>query len=754
MSRSSEMKRMKERRTIASTIGYCFVIVLIVLLVMSNMLTETYTVALEAERAETMETLAVASSTVLGHYNISEGMTFPLNVNSYAEGKDYIYDIYLKAGNSFYRVYTSSGKDEIEQYYLSGVGEEYNNCFELKKEAFTTRNEDGVKYVCAIAPIVSPENTIAGILEIRMPYDDYVSTVNGMSLSWILTIVSIAISMGIIIFELNLFVSTISRGIVGNVPMLIMYGDGAVRFLSFFTAFGAVMSPIVVSEFLKRNLSSSNEIVVQLLIALGLILYACGFFAFSGLRKTLKFKLTGRISLIVSTAIGYFLSLVTGIADNYIVLLVLQLPIAFFYGMAFDSLRDYRINAGKLGYDGFDDRTIHNIQNTSYFLGISVGSVVAGICFERFGLLVVNIISGAALILASIGIIYFMRDNNPVRENYLPVNKWLELSTDKYLGRFLASTFVILGIIAAFLLGFIPNYLETVGISLATSSFYYLVAIFTGCFICMIIKDKYNDILTSKTRVIISSCSVVFGLLLFALMPTAKVLFVTVALMGISLGIHDFYYIYVMFLLTKNRIKANLRKAAELSFLFGLVVSLPVFALAFIFDLRIVFIASLIVVFLMAFIYPLSPYANEVDDKKVKVKKNKKGKKDTSYDAFNSSVNANEEATTETAPVSNEPVVDLYAVPEGYEQALNSYQDALSQGDEYYGNQAPSEYADNQAYINPNGYADPNAYVDPNSYVDPNGYTNTNGYYDPNLYADPNTYIDPNGYQNNNGGDY
>ncbi len=730
MSRISDAKNLKERRTIASTIGYCFVIVLVVLLVMSSMLTETYTVALEAERAETMETLAVASSTLLGHYNVSEGMTFPLNINSYAEGKYYIYDVYLKAGNSFYRVYTSSGADTMEQYYLSGVGEEYNNCFEQKKETFTTRSEDGVKYVCAIAPIVSPENTISGILEIRMPYDDYSSTVNGMSLSWILTIFAIAVSMGIIIFELNLLVTTISRGIVGNVPLLIMYGDGAVRFLSFFTAFGAIMPPIVISEFIKRDINSLGNVVVQLLIALGLILYAIGFFAFSAVRKTLKFKLTGRIALILSTAVGYFLSLIAGIADNYIVLLILMLPIAFFYGMAFDSLRDYRINAGKLGYDNFDDRTIHNIQNTSYILGIAVGAVVAGICFERFGLLVVNIIAGAALIIASIGIIYFMRDNNPVRENYLPVNKWLELCTDKYLGRFLASTFVVLGFVASFLLAFIPNYLETVGISLATSSFYYLVAMFTGCLICMIIKDKYNDILTSKIRVIISSVSVVLGFLLFALMPTAKVLFVTVALLGFSLGIHDFYYLYVMFLLTKNRIKANLRRAGELSFLFGLVAALPVFALAFIFNIRIVFIIAICILFIIAFIYPLSPYANEVDDKKVKTKKSKN--KSDSKDAFNNVQAANEaNAEAEAAPVVPEaPAIDLYAMPEGYEQAVASYQSSLAD-DAIYG-------------------ADPNYYANPNM----TNYENqpyTNDVYG---YQDPNGYVDNPGYDPNNGGDF
>ncbi len=56
MSRNSaEIRRRKEKRSIAATIGYCFVIVLVVLLVMSNILTDTYTVILQSERAEAME---------------------------------------------------------------------------------------------------------------------------------------------------------------------------------------------------------------------------------------------------------------------------------------------------------------------------------------------------------------------------------------------------------------------------------------------------------------------------------------------------------------------------------------------------------------------------------------------------------------------------------------------------------------------------------------------------------------------------
>lgn len=633
MSRNSaEIKRRKEKRGVAATIGYCFVIVLVVLMVMSNILTDHYTVVLETERAEAMESLAVSCSTALGHSSIIEGMTFPLPVYEYDDEKPYIFDIYTKAGNSFLRLCTTSDYSGSEQYYLSGVGDEYNNCFELQHAAFTTRTEDGVKYVCAISPIISSENTSAGVLEVRMPYSDFVSTVNGMSLSWIFTIFSIAIAMAIIIYELNLFVSTLSRGISGNVPVIIMYGTEAVSFLSFFAALGSVMTAVIIPDYIKKSSAdlSLPDPAVQGIIVGGLFLYVIGLFGGSSLRKELKYKLTSRIAVMVSTAVGYMLSLAAGIIDMMPVTIALIPFIGFAYGMSLDSLRDYRLNAGKLGYEEFSDRKIHNIQYTGYFLGVSVGAVIAGICFERFGLLVVNVIGGAIMILSAIGVIYFMRDNNPPKESYLPVNRWLELLSDKYTGRFLVSTFFSMGILISFLLGFVPNFLDTVGISLATSSFYYLVAAFFALFISFIIKERLAYALTSRTRVLISSLASLVGLILFALMPTAKMLVFTVALVGLGLGVHDFYYLYVLFLIANSRfkIKYNLRKASEMSFICGVIVALPVFAIAFFFDMRIVFIVLCVLYFLFSFIYPMSQYSGKIDEGENTKRNSKKRKKE------------------------------------------------------------------------------------------------------------------------------
>ena len=612
----TESAKARDKRIISSAIGYCFAIILVVLLVMSRQLSSVYVTALKSERADAMQKCAVSSAMALSYTTVSENMSYMLPVYSYDKDKQYMISVYTMAGDSFLRLYSSTASPTSnEQYYLTGVGDQYINCFQLQETAFTTRNEAGKSYVCAIAPIISSENTVSGILEIMMPKTDFDNTVNGMSLSWIFTIFSIAISMGIAIFELNLIISTMSHGISGNTPVLVMYGENANRFLSFFAAFGSIMMPVSFADYFKDSLSDMPVYVVQALIAGALLLFIFGFFGFSSIRLELKSKLTTKVALLTITGLGYFLALVAGIINIPYVTAVLALPVGFCFGMPLDFLRDYRINAGKLGYKDYSDRIIHNVQSTSYFLGVSVGTVITGICYERFGLLIVAVISGAALILTAVGMIYFMQNNTVVKEAPLTMGSWLRVISDSRAGRFLNSSFLMLGVSLAFMLVFIPNFLGNVGISLATSSFFYLVCAFSACAVCTFVKTHYEHILTSKIRVLIQAASTVLGLLVFALLPSAKTLVITSVLLGISLGIHDFYYIYALYLICSGRIRTNLRKCAEYTFYFGIGIIIPIAMTAFMVNnVRIVMLIVTVLVALVAFIYPASAYSSSVDD--------------------------------------------------------------------------------------------------------------------------------------------
>ena len=165
------------------------------------------------------------------------------------------------------------------------------------------------------------------------------------------------------------------------------------------------------------------------------------------------------------------------------------------------------------------------------------------------------------------------------------------------------------------MLVFVPNFLGNVGISLATSSFFYLVCAFSACAVCTFVKTHYEHILTSKIRVLIQAASTILGLLVFALLPSAKTLVITSALLGISLGIHDFYYIYALYLICAGRIRTNLRKCAEYTFYFGIGIVIPISMTAFMVDnVRIVMLIVTVLVALVAFIYPASAYSSSVDD--------------------------------------------------------------------------------------------------------------------------------------------
>ena len=623
--KNTETAQSRDRRLISSTIGYCFTIILVVLLVMATQLSKTYIKALESERADMMERCAVTCAAALSYSEVRENMTYMLPIYKYAPEKPYQVNIYTMAGDSFLRLYSSTATGNVQQYYLTGAGNQYVDCFGLQQSAFTQRSEAGTTYVCAIAPVISSSNTVAGVLEIMMPKSDFVSSVNGMSLSWIFTIISIAISMGIMIFELNLLISTISKGISGNAPVLVMYGENANRFLSFFTAFGSIMLPVAFADYFKEQLTELPMPAVQGIICGAMLLFLWGFLGFSGLRNSFKMKLTSRIALIAITCAGYFFALIAGVINIPYVTAVLALPIGFCFGMSFDYLRDYRINAGRLGYKDYNDRVIHNVQAASYFLGVSVGAVIAGICYERYGLFVVTIISGAALVLTSIGMIYFMQNNTQVREAPLTISSFLSVFSNSRVARFLNSSFLMLGVVLAFVLMFIPNYLDSVGISLPTTSFYYLVCGFTACFVCGFVKNRYAHLLTSRTRVLIQAASTVIGLFLFALLPSAKMLVVTCAFLGIALGIHDYYFIYVLYLICNGKVKVNLRKLAEFTVYMGAGLMLPIIMAAFMVkNYRITFLILTLIVAILAFIYPMSSFSGKIDERDISLKPQKK----------------------------------------------------------------------------------------------------------------------------------
>ena len=187
-------KAPKGKKAIASQIGFCLITAIVVLFVVSSIVTKVYCSALESQRKTALSSYAASVSVSLSGQNLADGMSLPNDPAFYDANKQYIVNVYVKGGNSFLRVYTSDRTyDEGKQYVLSGAGEEYMESFEQQQLVVTHRNENNIRYVTSVSPILSLDGTVSGIVEVMIPQGDFAKTENGMSLSWLFTIVSIAV---------------------------------------------------------------------------------------------------------------------------------------------------------------------------------------------------------------------------------------------------------------------------------------------------------------------------------------------------------------------------------------------------------------------------------------------------------------------------------------------------------------------------------------------------------------------------------
>jgi hypothetical protein len=109
-------------------------------------------------------------------------------------------------------------------------------------------------------------------------------------------------------------------------------------------------------------------------------------------------------------------------------------------------------------------------------------------------------------------------------------------------GSFLISAIVTAGMQLAFFIAFVPNFLGTVGISLATVSFYYML--FSLC--CLVMVRLFLFVSRVRMNVVtslwLSALLQLVGFIAFAILPTAKMLVLSVALFGIAMGLHEFKY--------------------------------------------------------------------------------------------------------------------------------------------------------------------------------------------------------------------
>lgn len=620
----------KGKKAVTNQIGFCFITALVILFVVSSLVTNVYSSSLQSQRKTALTSYTASSSVVLSSKELYDGMTFPLELPEYATGKHYTVNVFVKGGNSFTRVYTSDrSHDEIKPYVLSGVGEEYMEAFDQQQLIVSHRRYDNVQYVTSVAPVIGADGTMSGIVEVMIPKADFEFTENGMSLSWIFTIISIAVAIAVIYSEMYRLLDTLVTKPNMNVPRAVIYGTSTYRLIAFFSSVGCTMPLVVLSAYLKdslKDVTSSNS-TQHIWILVACLFYLMGFWRFTHLRDLVIRKLTSRIAVIVSVLCAFILLLICGLVNVPFLVIFLQLPIGFFLGMLFQFQRDYRIQADRTGMDEFSDRKIHQCQYAGYVLGAAVGAVICGILYERFGLFTVLMVASAFLFIDAIQVLYFVRHCPPSNEPIVRLPNYFYALKNSKSGTFCWSTIFPLGIQFAFFLVFIPDYLEKVRISLATVSFYYLLAIVCGQVIMRILIIWFEDFFSAKMRITTSAILSGIGYLVFALSPSAKMLVVGVTFLGLSLGLHEFGYLTYYKSLIRQDKHPVARVILMRTFTCGILIGTIVFTVANAFEsVRVPMIAITLIMIVISASYPLlmlmdNSSAQKSSDKRPKVVK-------------------------------------------------------------------------------------------------------------------------------------
>ena len=106
--------------------------------------------------------------------------------------------------------------------------------------------------------------------------------------------------------------------------------------------------------------------------------------------------------------------------------------------------------------------------------------------------------------------------------------------------------------------------------------------------------------------------------------------------MGFSLGIHDYAYVYDLFEILGKGARINIKRAAELTFLSGLLFVLPVYMIALgINQIRIVFLVYTAFFVLVGYIYPMSGFSYYIGDNKKKQQQQNSGDNNAYYPKSN-----------------------------------------------------------------------------------------------------------------------
>jgi hypothetical protein len=673
----------KGQKSLASQIGYCFVILLVILIIMSMSISQAYTSILKQDRSDALMSAAAVSAISAAHVPLQEGMTYPCPIPTYRRGQDvipYTVNIYTKAGNSFLLVFSSHPTmDEKEQTTLEGAGAAYQSVFNEQKVVVSTRSDKEGSYVAGVAPVMSVDGTVAGILEVVMPTSDFAFTDNGISLSWVFTIISIAVALCMVYYEIHKLLQTVFSKPDRQLPKIIRYGLSGCQSIAFFSTMACTMPPMVIASYVFSHATSDqNKTVTTLLVILAESVFAIGFFGFRSLRVIMVRSLTTRVALIVSVFVAFILLIASSVFNNTIVYIALLMPIGFFLGMLFYFQREYRIYAGRLGYDDFKNHKILSTQYMGFLLGACVGAVVSGMLFERFGLLAVSLVCGVILLIVGIQALLFVQHCPPSPSSDLSLPAFLYALSSARSGSFLWSTIVTIGVQISFFFLFVPKFIVSLQLSIATVAFYYILFFFVGSVLVKAVLTLLPGYLHSKAKVVISSSCQTIGLILLAFFPTAKILVATVAFFAVAMAMYDFHQLEQYKEMLREDKHKMARAILESSIALGGVIGTLIFGFTFLFEEKTIPLLILTLIYaLILFAYPFYLLLFSQNQSKGSKNANLKGSTESEY-PFQSdapALSSDSVAVNSPLPYKMDPVRnDMNSYMEQQEEDIKIYQ--------------------------------------------------------------------------------
>lgn len=554
------------------SLGYFFVCIFVSLLILSSKLSGVYLSVMEQDRTDKLRMEAALIAGSLSGKQVYENMHVPDLL------PDCKYNVYINSGSSFFNVYSSylvrNSGEPLLQPEPNGLGDAYRDAFTKQELVITSRLENELNYVSALAPIVNTDGTSAGIVEVLQLREEISYTYNGISLSWFFTIFSISVSLTVVFYQVTKLLDTVLGKPNPMLPKIIRYGTNGYQSIAFFSAVACTLPTIVIGEQIKKltmEAEGQSHSQLALMILLGTTLFVFGFSCLSSLKAFLSRSLTTRMSILVFSCSAIALLLISILVHNIVFYFLILLPLGFSLGMTFYFQREYRIYASRLGYAEFSERKIHQIQYKGFILGASVGAVFAGIIFERFGWNMIAVLCSILLSVVIFQALFFIQHCPPTNTPRLYLPTFLYAITNQHSGSFLWSGIFPLGVQLSFFMIFLPRILQSLSYSLTTVSFYFIVFFFVGMGMLRFISSLLALAPSVHTRILLSSILQISGYLLLALNPTAKMLVAVVSLFGLAVGLHDFrYYPYYISMIQKDK-RPFARKIVEAVFGLGVV---------------------------------------------------------------------------------------------------------------------------------------------------------------------------------------